>query len=130
MGLPCLSCRKEVPPDEVRAFAEVFLCQDCHRVATRLYQRGESELKMMLLVLKESIRLAALKGELSFSLQNLDDMKKEDLLSHLSRLADETKRHAVPVEKKDTWTTTRAQIPSPVSSEPRALTANAKRPSD
>ena len=103
MGLPCLSCKEEVPPNEVKVFAEVFLCKRCHKIAKRLYERGEAELRMMLLVLKESIRLAALKGELNFSLQYLDDMKKEDLMSHLSKLADEARKKSVPVTENESW---------------------------
>ena len=103
MGLPCLSCKKDTAPDRAKVFAEVFLCPDCYLIAERLYRRGESELRMMLLVLKESIRLAALKGELQFNFGQLEDIPKEDLLSHLAKLAGEAREQAVP-RSKEPWT--------------------------
>lgn len=102
MGLPCLSCKKDTPPDEAKVFAEVFLCADCFRIAERLYRRGESELRMMLLVLKESIRVAALKGELQFNFGKLEDLPKADLMSHLAKLADEARAQSVP-RNKNPW---------------------------
>ena len=101
MGLPCLSCKQDVSPAESKLFAEVYLCSNCFTIAERLFRKGEAELRMMLLVLKESIRLAALKGQLQFSLQDLDDMKKEDLVSHLAKLAAEARAKAVPHAETD-----------------------------
>ena len=111
--LPCLSCKEEVNPAEAKLFAQVLLCPLCFVIAERLYKKGESELRMMLLVLKESIRVAALKGELGFSLQNLDDMDKQDLLTHQHELATEARKAATSTP----WTTSKD------STQPPALPA-------
>jgi len=124
VGLPCLSCKKETPPDEAKVFAEVFLCSDCFLIAERLYRRGESELRMMLLVLKESIRLAALKGELQFNFGKLEDLPKEDLMSHLAKLADEAREQSVP-RSKEPWTNkTPAKTPLLGPTSPSAPSAD------
>jgi len=117
--LPCLSCKEQVSPDEAKVFAEVFLCPKCYRIAERLYRKGESELRMMLLILKESIRVAALKGELQFSFEKLDEMKREDLLSSLAKLADETRER--------TWEKPiQGQTPSRARTQQPALTVGGK----
>lgn len=97
-GLNCLNCKCEVGSDEAKIYAQVFLCPDCFRIAERLHQRGEQELKMMMLVLKESIRVAALRGELQFRGMQPEDIPKEDLVSHLARLAAEARKQALPNE--------------------------------
>jgi hypothetical protein len=94
--LPCLSCKQEVPPADGKVFAEVFMCPSCFRIAERLLKSGDAELKMMLLVLKESIRVAALTQGLQYAEQYLGDMPKEDLVSHLAKMAAEVKRQAIP----------------------------------
>jgi hypothetical protein len=121
--LNCLSCKCAVDTDEAKFFAALFLCPDCFTIAERLYRRGEAELRMMLTVLKESIRLAALKGELQFSLQNLDDMKKEDLIGHLANLAVEARKEVEQVkEQSKPWNKT----PSLDPTLPPALSAAGK----
>lgn len=96
--LPCLSCKEDVNPAEGKVFAEVFMCPTCFRIAERMFSTGEAELRMMLLVLKESIRVTALTEGLQHCIQYLDDMKKEDLISHLAKMAAEVKKQAVPVK--------------------------------
>ena len=95
VGLPCVNCGKEVDPGEAKFFAQVFVCPECYAIAERLYTRGEQELKMMLLLLKESIRLAITRKELQF-MQRLEEdaVPKKDLLSELARLAHEARKEA------------------------------------
>lgn len=64
MGLPCLNCQQEVPPDEAKFFAECFLCPSCYLIAERTLQQGQRELQYLLVSLKELVRLAILRGEL------------------------------------------------------------------
>jgi hypothetical protein len=66
MGLPCLNCGKDVPQDEGKLFAECFLCRDCYTIAERVYLQAHSELQMLLVTLKELIRLAIVRHQLSF----------------------------------------------------------------
>jgi hypothetical protein len=89
LGLPCVNCGKEVDPSEAKMFAEVLVCPDCHLIAERTYERGNKELRMMLVVLKEMIRHALIKGELQFTQQQVDDPSSEDLMKKFARLAQE-----------------------------------------
>ena len=95
VGLPCVNCQEEVDPADAKMFAQVYVCPSCHLMAERLYTRGEQELKMMLLLLKESIRLAIVRKELQF-MQRLEDdaVPKEELLTELARLANHARKEA------------------------------------
>jgi hypothetical protein len=66
MGLPCLNCGKDVPQDEGKLFAECFVCGDCYTIAERTFQQAHNELNQLLVTLKELIRLAIVKHQLSF----------------------------------------------------------------
>jgi hypothetical protein len=99
--LSCLNCKKAVAPDQVKFFAEAFVCADCYLIAEQLYAKGQQELKMLLLLLKESIRVAIVKGELQFQPQQLRDMPKSDLLAHLAVLTEHAKTMTQTVEDKD-----------------------------
>lgn len=87
MGLSCVNCGADVHPDEAKFYAQIFVCPKCYSIAERLYTRGEEELKMLLLILHEAIRMSIVQGQLQFSPQQLDEMKREDLLEHLQKLA-------------------------------------------
>lgn len=93
--LRCLNCSVEVSASDAKFFAGAFCCPTCFALAERLYQRGEYELKLMLLVLKESIRVAIVKKELQFNTAQLEDMPKKDLLSELARLAQEARQESL-----------------------------------
>jgi uncharacterized protein (DUF2225 family) len=83
----------------VKLFAQIFICPKCYFIAEKLYSRGEQELKMLLLVLRESIRLAIVQHNLQFSPKQLEEMKREDLLTHLQKLARETRLQTLQKEK-------------------------------
>lgn len=95
MGLSCVNCGKEVGSDEAKFFAQVFVCPDCFSIAERLYVKGEKELRMMLVMLKECIRLAIVKKELQFPEQNVEDMPRKDLFAELARMAQDARLDAL-----------------------------------
>lgn len=98
VGLACVNCGKDVGSNEAKFFAQVFVCPTCFAIAERFHQKGEQELKMMLVMLKECIRLAIVKKELQFSPQNLEEMPRKDLFEELSRLAYEARLDALKNE--------------------------------
>jgi hypothetical protein len=65
VGLPCLNCGADVEVGKAQLFAECFLCDSCHTVAKRLFDQGNNELEHMKLVLKEIIRAAIVRKQLS-----------------------------------------------------------------
>lgn len=90
--LPCVNCHKDVAPEQAKMFAEVLVCPDCYIVAERLFERGNKELRMMLTVLKEMIRLALVKGELQFAQQQSEEGNSEDMMKKFARLAQEVQK--------------------------------------
>ncbi len=90
--LNCINCKEEVAPDKAKFFAQMFVCPDCYKIAERVYVRGRQELEMMLLLLKESIRVAIVQGELQFS-GPVEDVSKEDFMTTLARLTQESRLH-------------------------------------
>lgn len=113
MGIPCVNCGTDVPPNEAKFFGKIFICPACYKIAERLYQRGEQELKMLLLVLHESIRVAIVQKQLQFSPQQVEDMKKEDLLAHLQKLARDVS--ASEAQKKEDKSVLRRCLQGPPS---------------
>ena len=128
MGLPCVNCKADVAPEDVKFFGKIFVCPDCYAIAERLYQRGESELKMLLLILHESIRSSIVQGKLQFSPQQLADMKREDLLTHLQTMASEMRTQKESEECPATPTSTRT--PCKVTMRLPARSADGKQNSD
>lgn len=87
--LPCVNCHKEVASDQAKMFAEVLVCPECYVIAERLFERGNKELRMMLTVLKEMIRLTLIKGELQFLQQQSEENHSEEVMKRFARMAQE-----------------------------------------
>lgn len=89
-GLPCMNCHKEVGEGESKIFAEVFLCEGCAEMATRLFSRFEGELKKLLFMSKETIRQALVRGELRYA-EGEEPPKRElfKMIVELSEAADD-----------------------------------------
>lgn len=78
--LPCMNCTTPVSPEEAKIFAEVFVCPTCFKVAECLYNKGSADLRALLSMMKEAIRIALIEGRLQLSEQSLQDVSKTDLL--------------------------------------------------
>lgn len=83
-----MNCCREVLPGDGKIFAEVFVCPDCYVVAERLYQRAHQVLKLVLVMMKDTIRLSLLQRRLSFKSSAIETMTKSQLLGALSKLVD------------------------------------------
>lgn len=128
MGLPCVNCGADVSQKDVKFFAQILVCPDCYLVAERLFSRGKKELSMLLLLLKESIRVAIVQKQLQFSPKIIDDMPQEDIFGELTKLAQQARLHAVKREHEchpDLTTT-----PSTGTTLPSARTVDGEPPSD
>lgn len=84
--LHCLNCKAAVPQDEAKIFAEVFCCANCFSLAERTYGRLQEELRKLLLVSKESIRIALLEGKLHLGEASNKELSKEEVLREIVRL--------------------------------------------
>lgn len=83
-----MNCDKQVGPSEARLFASVFCCATCFELASRLYQRLENELKKLLVMSKETIRIALIKGELHYASGEPQDVPKEELLRMIVQMSE------------------------------------------
>lgn len=94
-GIPCMNCKRVLESDKGRVFAEVFVCENCHKMAESLYNRCDGELRRLLLILRESIRIALVEGKLQFSpaLPN-EEVPKAELLKMIVELTE--KKNAAP----------------------------------
>lgn len=102
VGIPCLNCKKEVAQQEGKLFAEVFLCPGCFLIASRLYERAEKDLKQVLVMMKEAIRIGLLQGQLQFSEEELKNLSKPDLLRQMAIFSEEAQRQACLNTEKTT----------------------------
>lgn len=81
-----MNCQTPVGPNEGKFFAGVFCCPGCHTTATRLYERAEGELRALLVMLQESIRLALVEQRLQLGSEAIADIPKADLLRAVTQL--------------------------------------------
>ncbi len=89
MDLPCVNCKREFPAEKGLWWERIFLCADCHRVATRIHEQGETRLRWMLSILKQAIKDALLEGRLQLSTpdQQGDEQRFLLQLQTLAKLA-------------------------------------------
>lgn len=89
--LPCMNCKQPVPHDAAHLFQGVFVCGDCHSMASRAFARLEGELKMMLTLAGETIRIALIEGKFQLGPHESGDIPKSELLRSLAELVE--KKH-------------------------------------
>ncbi len=90
--LPCLNCKQTVQPQEAKVFAGVYVCPSCFSISERLYQRGEQEIRHLLTMMKESIRVALLDGRVNFKEQKVEEVSKTDVLRAIVKMEEERVR--------------------------------------
>src|ERR1700735_4174059 len=92
--LPCLNCKKPVEPADAKTFAGVFVCADCYKLAARFEQRGEQELRHLLVLQREAIRIALVEGRLVLGPheQHREPTKRE-VLEQVLKLAETADAH-------------------------------------
>lgn len=93
-GLPCMNCHKDIGGDDVRIWGGVFVCSLCSLMADRMFQRAEGELKGLLTMLREGIRIALVEGRMHFSNTPDQEIPKADLLKAIVELGDMKDAHA------------------------------------
>jgi len=79
-GLHCLNCGKGVRPGEAKLFAEVFLCPACYTQAEHFWLRLDRELRSLLVLAKDAIRVALLQGKFSFPESGNKEVSKREVL--------------------------------------------------
>ena len=87
--LPCMNCSAVVPSDKAQLFSGVFVCGSCYETAVRLQRRLERELKHLLTLSNEAIRVALVQGKLHPGEYKHEDVPKDQLLRSLSDIVSE-----------------------------------------
>lgn len=85
--LPCMNCKKPVDSGTAKIFANVFVCDGCYMIAERSLHRLESELRGLLLLAEETIRLALIEGRMNFGEHNPKEIPKSELLQSVIAVA-------------------------------------------
>lgn len=97
-GISCMNCGQPVSEQDGKVFAEVFVCPVCYEMAERLYGKCEGELRRLLLLLREAVRVALVEGKLKYGpAQPLDDVPKEDLLRMIVSMTEKKNAARLPV---------------------------------
>jgi hypothetical protein len=86
-GLRCLNCQKEVAAADGKIFAACFVCPTCFEIASRIEARLEGELKRMLLMLREEIRISIVERRLVLGPADAArDLSKKEVLEAIIKL--------------------------------------------
>jgi len=84
----CMNCGKKVPIDKLRLCFEVLVCEDCQTVALAIFDRGRTELRQLLVLLQESIRLALVEGRLALPDGPVEKVSKRDILKTIVQMVE------------------------------------------
>jgi hypothetical protein len=88
--LKCVNCQKPTDPKDAqhyKFFAGVFCCGECFVIAERFFDKGTEDLKSLLVMLKESIRIALVQGRLKLGTPPpMRDTPKREVLEEILKL--------------------------------------------
>jgi hypothetical protein len=102
-GLPCLNCQKPVQAAEAKIFAGTFVCPVCFAIATRMEDRLNGELKRLLLMTREAIRISIVERKLALGPADAArDLSKKEVLEAIIQLQDraEATPRVLPTNKE------------------------------
>lgn len=89
MALPCMNCQQPVSDKSAKFFHGTLVCDKCHVMAERLYDRARKELTDLLVMLQEGIRIAIIERRLEFREgTGTEEMSKKEVLEAIVRLKD------------------------------------------
>jgi len=96
VGLPCLSCRKEV--EEGKFFERLYLCPECCATAHALNHRFVVQLQLLLEgKLLELLKQSLVVGKVEYrSTDEVGALAQEDVLKALFELATQERRDTTP----------------------------------
>jgi hypothetical protein len=108
--LRCVNCRTEVDPDKAKVCFGVLVCESCDRVANRFFEQAQKELKVVLVLMKDAIRMGLTQGRLQFSMDGEEIVTRQKLLAKLGELVERAQENAAQCSTK---TTTSAETTKP-----------------
>jgi hypothetical protein len=100
-ALCCMNCGKPTEADAAKLFAGVFVCAACHASATHFHEKLEQELRHLLVLSKDSIRVALATGKFHLPEGPSGQPSKRDVLEQILKLEEHREQH-----KDKRWPTT------------------------
>jgi hypothetical protein len=99
-GLPCLNCQKQVEATAAKIFAGCYVCPTCFEIASRMEARLEGELKRMLVMLREAIRVSIVERRLVLGPNDAasPDLSKKEVLEAIIQLQNARGNAAPPAQ--------------------------------
>lgn len=86
--VPCMNCKRDFKVDEGMWWEKLLVCPDCHKLATRIEERGEARLRWMRANLKAGIKATLIAGKLQLATsEQLGEDQSERFLLQLQELA-------------------------------------------
>lgn len=62
-----MNCQADITSGQAKIFRGVLVCSDCHKLAERVLENLERELRQLLTLAGESVRVALIEGRLQFA---------------------------------------------------------------
>lgn len=81
-----MNCKAQVPAGKGAFFAEVFLCHTCHTQAVHFWERTEKELRHLLTISKEAVRLSLITGRFAFPEGQQGELSKREVLTEVLKM--------------------------------------------
>ncbi len=94
--LKCMNCGTPTGSDG-KLFAEVFVCPHCHAIATRILERGQTLLRRLNVLLRDTIRYALQRGKIDFPAKEGETVDDMDLLRRIVGLYTEKETCLTPM---------------------------------
>jgi hypothetical protein len=107
--LTCMNCKKPVEQGTEKFFGQVFICVDCNEMATHFFRRMENELKQLLTMAHENIRVALISGKFNLPERDSKELSKKEVLEEVLRMESAREAHA----KSRAWPTTTSETQTP-----------------
>jgi len=89
-----MNCKAPVLNGAGKFFAEVFLCDTCHVQAEHFWERTVRELKHLLTISKEAIRLSLISGKFVFPEGQQGDLSKREVLEEVLKMEEAREQRA------------------------------------
>lgn len=96
-----MNCKADVQQGAGKFFAEVFVCESCQTLAQHFHERLERELKHLLVMAKESIRVALVQGKFIFPEAPVGEPSKREVLESILQMNERRER----TTKEQAWPT-------------------------
>lgn len=84
-----MNCKQSVDPEKAKVFLGVYVCETCHLVASRLRERIQAELKSLLTMADEALRIGLIEGKVILGPAEVGrELSKREVLQQVVKLSE------------------------------------------